>query len=331
MTFDGRDLVVLGDGTEVLRFSGQSGRPIVIDQKDADECGADYRLDSYMNDRRFVGIKNKGPIPEGTYTFQPGRIEHIDPHWLGWFGLGIGGRNPQGRWISADWGTGRVRLNPVGTMLKGPCGNTANRGDFFLHGGVMSGSSGCIDIGSDFDAVAEFLDGDTRPVTVRVLYTQPPPSVRFLTGLSGAIAYAGEGAIDFQLRPSLNVGLETGPAGTRPLLSLQNQLTAGFAGGSLSLTPRVDIPLDSRERFVRAGLTVDANFRLLHALYGRLRVGGSFGLAGAPPTGFEAGTGLGFDFGRVQLEGMYDILKVAGQDEPTHRVMLGIGFRFGKD
>ena len=56
-----------------------------------------------MNDKRFVGIKNKGPIPEGTYTFQPGRIEHIDPHWLSWFGLGIGGRNPQGKWISADW------------------------------------------------------------------------------------------------------------------------------------------------------------------------------------------------------------------------------------
>ena len=62
----------------------------------------------------------------------------------------------------------------------------------------MSGSSGCIDTGGDFDKVAEFRDGDTRPVTAKALYTQPSPTVRFFTGLSGALAYGGEGAIDFQ-------------------------------------------------------------------------------------------------------------------------------------
>jgi hypothetical protein len=38
-----------------------------------------------------------------------------------------------------DWGDARVTLRPAG--------DTCGRSGFFLHGGVISGSAGCIDVG----------------------------------------------------------------------------------------------------------------------------------------------------------------------------------------
>jgi hypothetical protein len=42
------------------------------------------------------------------------------------------------------------------------------------------------------------------------------------------------------------------------------------------------------------------------------------------------GAGLGFDFGRAQLEVLYDVLDLQSKDDRTHQLMLGMGFRFGK-
>lgn len=73
--------------------------------------------------------KDKGRIPSGTYTLytsqltNPGRIVDIL-------------RNLRG-----DWGDWRAPLVPdSGT-------NTFGRSGFFLHGGSVKGSAGCIDVG----------------------------------------------------------------------------------------------------------------------------------------------------------------------------------------
>ena len=75
-------------------------------------------------------VKDKGPIPRGSYTVHanqisnPGRIGDII-------------RNL----VRGDWGDWRVPLIPdAGT-------NTFGRSDFFLHGGSLPGSAGCIDFG----------------------------------------------------------------------------------------------------------------------------------------------------------------------------------------
>ena len=55
-----------------------SGNPTRLDPKDAAACGADPATDSYMDDPRFVGIHDKGPIPAGRYT---PRMGPSSPMW----------------------------------------------------------------------------------------------------------------------------------------------------------------------------------------------------------------------------------------------------------
>jgi hypothetical protein len=66
-------------------------------------------------------------------------------------------------------------------------------------------------------------------------------------------------------------------------------------------------------------------------LYGKLFGGLTvpLPLASGSPS-LSVGGGLGIDFGRVQLELLYDVLALHAKDERTHQLMLGMGFRFGK-
>lgn len=222
LAFDGAELTVQGDSREIFRFSAQSGRPVRLVAEHAKECGADPETDTYMNDQRFVGIKEFGPIPEGTYVFAPPGIEKFtvgERIKLELAGV-IGKKNViiDGREVHAgDWGSGRVALHPRGQLRQGQCGDVTTRDGFFLHGGNLSGSSGCIDIGGDFSVLAGFLTGYRGPVTVSVAYTKPPPSVGVGTGLSGAIAY---GRFSLGHGPRIGLGAEFGPGGGRPLVAV---------------------------------------------------------------------------------------------------------------
>ncbi|MGK8558162.1 hypothetical protein [Nocardia gipuzkoensis] len=334
MEFDGADLIVFGDGREIFRYSGQSGRPVPLSDKDAKECGADPVTDSYMNDKRFVGIKDRGPIPEGTYVFAGAQIETFDlGERLRLLLGGVGGQQNVvvgGRRIHAgDWGTGRVALRPRGKLRPGPCGDTNERKDFFLHGGILAGSSGCIDIGNrGFDRVVEFLAGDPRPVTVTVEYKRPAPSVKFFTGLSGAIAY---GNVRIVQGPGLRLGAESTQTGTRGVLAAGYELVLQWAGGALAAGMRVDIPFSDKEAFVRAGLTGGLDFRVFGPLFGRLSGGYSWDFTGAARTqGAEAGAALRLDLNRFQLEAIYNVLRPAADDQRVHQALIGLGFKFGR-
>jgi hypothetical protein len=335
MHYNGTEFLVHGDGKEVFRFSASSGRPIQVTEEDAALCGADVRTATYMNDKRFVGIKEKGPIPEGRYTFSPPSIERFSSGEQ--FNLLIGGIfgresvEAGGRGIHpGDWGKGRVHLNPVvSTLRQGPAGDVKKRSGFFLHGGLLRGSSGCIDIGSDFDELADFLEGFKRPITVTVEYESEPTTVRFFTGFGGALAYKG----GFHLRhgPSLQLGAEFSPTTTHFLASPGYEAVLQWAGGALTAGVHLDIPMNDREAFVRAGLRGGADFRILGALYGRLTAGATLGLSGPEQgkgIGFEAGAGLRYDLGRVQLEALYNVLRPLSEDERVHQALVGVGFRF---
>lgn len=111
LLFTGSELIVMGDGQEILRFDGDSGRPVPISQEDADACGANADTDTYLNDPRFTGITDKGPIPEGRYTLSAPRImEYSTGEQLDLLLSGIVGTDHvtvQGRSIhSGDWGLG---------------------------------------------------------------------------------------------------------------------------------------------------------------------------------------------------------------------------------
>jgi hypothetical protein len=131
--------------------------------------------------------------------------------------------------------------------------------------------------------------------------------------------------------PRFHLGMRSGPGGTSPLGRVGYEVIRSWTGTAFSLGLRLDVPLTDRESFVRAGLEVGGNFQLLGSLYGRLFGGFTVPLppGGARPSTL-VGAGLGFDFGRTQLELLYDVLDLQSRDDRTHQLMLGIGFRFGK-
>jgi hypothetical protein len=74
-------------------------------------------------------VKDRGPIPPGTYILDPKNITANGPNTL----------------LSGDWGALRVSLTPTGGT------NTLGRSGFYVHGGLAPGSAGCIDLGSPSD------------------------------------------------------------------------------------------------------------------------------------------------------------------------------------
>lgn len=190
-SFNGSSFVLFGDGAVLMTVSAQSGRPYSVRAADAAACGGSTS-DSYLNNPRYVGIADNGPIPEGEYQFRATSMATFDftermqmlggGHYTDPFGASLHG---------GDWGSGRVALNPV-RILPGRrgCGNTRTRSGFYLHGGIMPGSSGCIDIGnSGVDTLVSLLQGYTGRVVVRVRYTVAAPSVGPVDRALGRFTY----------------------------------------------------------------------------------------------------------------------------------------------
>ncbi|MEU4217124.1 hypothetical protein [Actinoplanes sp. NPDC026623] len=334
MEFDGEDLIVRGDGKEIYRFGAQSGRPVPLTDADAKAAGADQVTATYMNDKRFVGVTDFGPIPEGTYAFRPPAIERFsgtDQFWMTVDGIiGKHDSTVNGALIhTGDWGSGRVALNPQGRLRPGPpgIGDVYKRTGFFLHGGILAGSSGCIDIDGNFDTVVEFLQGFRKPVTVSVRYGNDPPVPGFLQGTSGLLAYGRSRHLH---GPTLGLGAEFSSAGGRAVASAEYDLVAQWAGGAAALGARLDIPFTDKEAFIRAGLSGSLDFRIFRPLYGRISGGYSWDLTGAAPQhGPEVGGGLRLDFNRVQLEAIYNVLRpTADADRQVQQALVRIGFRF---
>jgi hypothetical protein len=190
-TFDGREFVVNGDRTEILRVLAQSGRPYTVHAVDVRACGGSSD-DSYLNNPRYVGILDNGPIPEGEYQFLVTQMTTFSTVERYRMLLGGSYTDPFGRSLhGGDWGAGRVALNKI-RVLPGPrgCGNTATRSGFYLHGGIMPGSSGCIDIGNDgFDRLVSLLAGYRLPVRVTVRYAHPAPAVGAVQRALGRFTY----------------------------------------------------------------------------------------------------------------------------------------------
>lgn len=102
----------------------------------------------------------EGPIPRGEYFSDTSEISNPGP-------IGDIARLLRG---GRDWGDWRVPIHPL------PGTNTFGRKGFFLHGGMFSGSAGCIDAGGGLfgdeitDQILRDLLSDpdgSIPITVR--------------------------------------------------------------------------------------------------------------------------------------------------------------------
>lgn len=195
-TFNGAVFEAKGDGTVLFSVPAQSGRPYTVSKADAAKCKGSPD-DSYMNNPRYVGVKDNGPIPEGEYRFLATEMTTFSPAEQAQMLLGGNYTDPKGVSLhGGDWGAGRVGLVPIRVLPSKFCGNTGARSGFFLHGGVMPGSSGCIDIGAGaFSSFVQHLLGYTTAIVVTVRYSQPPPDVGPLDRAAGRFMYPGRGKI----------------------------------------------------------------------------------------------------------------------------------------
>lgn len=82
--------------------------------------------------------QNQGPIPEGEYWVQPSEIQEN-----AWYRF----NNSQ-----AGWGDFWLTIHPY------PKTETYGRGGFFIHGGTMPGSIGCIDLSIHVGKFVESLN-----------------------------------------------------------------------------------------------------------------------------------------------------------------------------
>jgi hypothetical protein len=347
MHYNGDTLIVSGERNgqteEVFRFEAHSGKPLLVDPAVAKMCGGDVAKDSYLDDKKYVGVKDHGPIPEGRYRLRAPGIMRFDlGEQVDLLKAKIGGKKNitiRGTSVgTGDWGSGRVFLDPIRPLAEGPCGSTAEREEFFLHGGILAGSAGCIDILGEFATLAEFLKGYTRPIIVSVKYENSAPGVRALRGFASAVGYGFK--FDLRHGPGVHVGSEfwktpEGEQAVRGLLSPGYGGSVNWAGGSLDVGASLDILAGKEGAALRGGVSAGTDFRLFGRFSGRAFGGLSVPLVGPdtePGPGWTAGGGL-----RIDAESaLIDVLYGASQDfekqaELRHRVMLGLTIPFGRE
>lgn len=105
-------------------------------------------------------IEDVGPIPPGDYLINP--HDESNTH--------VEGIEYIARRTKGDWGHYRVKLYPH--QVK----NIHNRSEFFLHGGSLPGSAGCIDIGAAEEDIFKLIEetnenNGTDNILVRVTNT----------------------------------------------------------------------------------------------------------------------------------------------------------------
>lgn len=124
LRFNGATLFALS-ARRVIQFPAVSGRRV------------GSRFDYSVARQRMPG---EGPIPAGRYWIQPSQMQEN-----AWYRLG----NP-----SHAWGDHWITIHPY------PDTQTYSRGGFFIHGGAVPGSAGCIDLWTHMHRFVEALSGE---------------------------------------------------------------------------------------------------------------------------------------------------------------------------
>lgn len=141
LLFDGSALTLFSSGRLLTTYTAVSGKPIA-----AKDGSASF---NYSKARQTLG--SIGPIPEGTYWVNPQEL------WENtWYRQGS----------RRAWGNYRLTIHPFKTTA------THGRGGFFIHGGAVPGSAGCIDLTSEIDRFVEDLKkqlGTARSCQIHVI------------------------------------------------------------------------------------------------------------------------------------------------------------------
>ena len=114
---------------------------------------------------KYQSVKDKGTIPEGTYVARQEKLQYITlPDAV----LGVAAIVGEqiGSWPGSyySWGNSRVWLEPSKET------NTYGRDDFSIHGGLVPGSAGCIDMTGQINAFTSWLESTGKDLIVHVKY-----------------------------------------------------------------------------------------------------------------------------------------------------------------
>ncbi|MDB4582355.1 DUF4157 domain-containing protein [Draconibacterium sp.] len=128
-----------------VSFPAVSGRPI------------NDRFDYSPMRQRMEGV---GPIPEGTYWLNPLELTNL------WYCVGRAAR---------AWGTHRITIHPFHST------HTFGRGGFFIHGGTIPGSAGCIDLTNN---MSSFVDEVNRFTGAELQRTSTMPNCKIILNVN---------------------------------------------------------------------------------------------------------------------------------------------------
>lgn len=139
--FDGKKFTLYENDKPIMSWDAVSGKD-------------EYRSPEYQN------LKDTGPIPEGTYVARQSELQHITPYGI------IAGIANAGTWPGSlfSWGASRVKLESSQQT------NTYGRGGFYIHGGWVPGSAGCIDLTSNIDNFVALFDYIGNDLIIKVEY-----------------------------------------------------------------------------------------------------------------------------------------------------------------
>lgn len=115
----------------------------------------------FMKQKEAGKFKEVGPTPPGFYTTGPlesreGKLMKFSAvnSWWNWFtgklDTSKGGFQDDTEWSKIAWGNYRMPLIPKKST------DTFGRSGFYIHGGSIAGSHGCIDLGDDMDDFAKY-------------------------------------------------------------------------------------------------------------------------------------------------------------------------------
>jgi Protein of unknown function (DUF2778) len=127
----------LFDGYYLKLFAGAIASATVLQAwhaRSGHKVGANF---DYSVARQKVA--GNGPIPEGDYWIKPSQLREF-------------------MFADDGWGVARITIHPRTATV------THSRGGFFIHGGKVFGSSGCIDLASGMDSFRNKLKTLAPPI-----------------------------------------------------------------------------------------------------------------------------------------------------------------------
>ena len=173
LLFDGDSLIWLSNGNQIKRWDATSGVNLLNAEPNQ---WLQLIKKPFTTTQELQKLSNFGPIPQGQYyvgKLQTSSLEDTNP-FMDFVRYIFNSKQSGHDWntntagTKISWGHYRASLRPKSGT------NTYGRTNFYIHGGALPASHGCIDLTSDMESFAKFYSAWTStfkknniPLTVK--------------------------------------------------------------------------------------------------------------------------------------------------------------------